>query len=63
MPNNRLLLLKVDEIMLFLRYMQFVVLKKNVYLCDDFKSLESILLGLSLLICLINPYRLYKLKQ
>ena len=63
MPNNRLLLLKVDEIMLFLRYMQFVVLKKNVYLCDDFKSLESILLDLSLLICLINPYRLYKLKQ
>ena len=36
--NNYFNLHIVDEIIPFLRYMQFVVLKKNVYLCDVLKS-------------------------
>ena len=36
--NNYFNLHIVDEIISFLRYMQFVVLKKNVYLCDVLKS-------------------------
>jgi len=36
--NNHFNLHIVDEIISFLRYMQFVVLKKNVYLCDVLKS-------------------------
>ena len=50
--NNHFNLHIVYEIISFLRYMLFVVLKKNVYLCDVLKSYESILLGLSTLICL-----------
>lgn len=50
--NNHFNLHIVDEIIFFLRYTQFVVLKKNVYLCDVLKSQERILLGLSTLICL-----------
>ncbi len=48
--------------MLFLRYKQFVALKKNVYLCDDFKSLKHII-RLIAANKLNNPYRLNKLKQ
>lgn len=36
--NNYFNLHIVDEIISFLRYTQFVVLKKNVYLCDVLKS-------------------------
>lgn len=50
--NNHFNLHIIDEIISFLRYTQFVVLKKNVYLCDVLKSLERILLGLSTQICL-----------
>ena len=36
--NNHFNLHIIDEIISFLRHTQFVVLKKNVYLCDVLKS-------------------------
>ena len=39
--NNHFNLHIIDEIISFLRYTQFVVLKKNVYLCDVFKVVRT----------------------